>query len=75
MHRNPFVAMALMAAVFSQALAEDRYRDFLKRGGKPRRSGRGEPGGYGKGLRKAITAKNLARRANGERMLAGGPGR
>lgn len=31
---------------------------------------RGERGQYGIGLRKAITQKNLARRANGQRMVA-----
>lgn len=69
-NRNPFIAMAVMVATFAAAYRENAMHDFYTAGGKPRRSGRGEAGGYGKGLRKQFAAKNLARRANGKKMVA-----
>lgn len=68
--KNPFVAMAVMMATIASAFAENAVRDFHTAGGRPRRGGRGEPGGYGKGLRKMFTRKNLERRARGEKMVA-----
>lgn len=71
MKGNIFVQMAVMAAVFQAAVRDNAMFDWMRAGNAPhRRMGRGRPGAYGKGLRKAITQKNLARRANGERMVA-----
>lgn len=66
--KNPFIAAAVLFAAFAAASRENAYRDFIADGGKPRRHH--EPGAYGAGLRKSFTAKNLARRANGEPMVA-----
>lgn len=70
MAKNIFVAMATMTAVFMAAMRENAMIDFERKGGSFRRNGRGAPGAYGKGLRNQITRKNLARRANGQKMVA-----
>lgn len=62
------MAMALVAAMLKAAYAENAIFDFYKAGGKPRRQH--VAGAYGRGLRRSFTQKNLARRANGKKMVA-----
>lgn len=68
--KNVFTAMAVMAAVYMDVFREHQYREFVKAVGTPPSRRHHEPGAYGKGLRKSFTAKNLARRANGQKMVA-----